>query len=442
MQTKRHLDTQNILFVRLFLNSIIDGTVEGTDIHTGKSMPDWGNDGTYYGNGCPNSWNNDIPTTYGGSDVSCSSRLIEANDGETQSIGTYYNYSAAVAGLSIQETVADTSAPNSFCPFGWQLPYRGTGGDYYEQSKYWDYLLSTYHLILYDVADGIKFGLYPLSFVRSGFYRFNIAYLFDQGILGRYWSPFTATQTFQGRRVDYGGTIGFVSDNKIDGDSIRCVYSFIDGTVEGTNINKGTNWNNVYYGLGCTNGWDTNIGAPSYGGSATSCSIRNVNTVDNETQSIGTYYTYHTSTLGSIGSSTEDNANAPDTFCPLGWQMPYGGTGGNYYDKSKSWKYLVETIYQLSRTSGNVLQRYPFSIIRSGGYVNGYLHFTNGLGRLNTSTISSSAGYYLAMISGEYQISPVSRGEAYPLRCVSEFTKDASEKIIEPPQTLPAKSQA
>ncbi len=218
--------------------------------------------------------------------------------------------------------------------------------------------------------------------------------------------------------------------------------SFIDGTVEGTNINKGTNWNNVYYGLGCTNGWDTNIGAPSYGGSATSCSIRNVNTVDNETQSIGTYYTYHTSTLGSIGSLAEDNANAPDSFCPLGWQIPYGGTGGVYYDKSKSWKYLVETIYQLSRTSGNVLQRYPFSIIRSGGYVNGYLHFTNGLGRLNTSTISSSAGYYLAMISGDYQIGSVSRGEAYPLRCVSEFTKDASEKPIEPPQTLPAKSQA
>ena len=224
MQTKRHLDTQNTLFVRLFFNSIIDGTVEGTDIHTGKSIPDWGNDGTYYGNGCPNPWNNDVPTTYGGSDVSCSSRLIETNDGETQSIGAYYNYPAAVAGLSIQETVADTSAPNSFCPLGWQLPYRGTGGDYYEQSKYWDYLLSTYHLILYDVADGIKFGSYPLSFVRSGFYRFNIAYLFDQGILGRYWSPFTATQTFQGRRVDYGGSIVFVIDNKIDGDSIRCVY--------------------------------------------------------------------------------------------------------------------------------------------------------------------------------------------------------------------------
>ena len=144
--------------------------------------------------------------------------------------------------------------------------------------------------------------------------------------------------------------------------------------------------------------------------------------MDNETQSIGTYFTYHLATLGSIGSTTANNSNAPDTFCPLGWQMPYGGTGGDYYDKSKSWKYLVETIYHLGGTDGSALQSYPFSYVKSGGNVNGYLHFFGGLGRLSSKTIASGYNNYLVSISSVYELINISRAEMYPIRCAHRFS--------------------
>ena len=89
---------------------------------------------------------------------------------------------------------------------------------------------------------------------------------------------------------------------------------------------------------------------------------------------MGTYYHFFAASVGTGGTDiTTDNTNVPDTFCPLGWQLPYSGTGGAYYDKSKSWNYLFNTIYNIEYEkviSGKKAMSYPFSYINSGSYYN------------------------------------------------------------------------
>ena len=80
-----------------FKRSFTDGTVAGTDVVTGHDDPEWRHDYTYYGNGCENKWDDHAPLN-NQSEVSCSSRLTETADEETQKIGTYYNFSVLLAG--------------------------------------------------------------------------------------------------------------------------------------------------------------------------------------------------------------------------------------------------------------------------------------------------------------------------------------------------------
>ncbi len=148
--------------------------------------------------------------------------------------------------------------------------------------------------------------------------------------------------------------------------------AFVDGTVAGTDISSIREVNQTkdrtYYGNGCPNAYDTS--KPNYGGSTVSCQTSIVDTVDGETQKIGTYYSFAAATSGTGGSTTSGVTNSTDTFCPLGWQLPYGGTGGDYYDKSRSWKYLL-TQYNILDDGSNitVLQSYPLSYIRSGNSI-------------------------------------------------------------------------
>ena len=136
---------------------------------------------------------------------------------------------------------------------------------------------------------------------------------------------------------------------------------FIDGTVAGTpadlTLHKDTNslHDHTYEGNGCSTT------------STTPCSDHIVSTYDNEDQKNGTYYTFQASTSGSGAGLSTKNTNAPDTFCPLGWQMPYSGTGGDYYDISRSIKVLLDT-YQIDDniTGVHTLRSYPFSIVYSG----------------------------------------------------------------------------
>ena len=150
---------------------------------------------------------------------------------------------------------------------------------------------------------------------------------------------------------------------------------------------------NTYYGKGCKNSW----GASGSNGSITPCPDsdaggRFVTTFDNETQKNGTYYHFQAVTSGSGAATTGANANAPDTFCPLGWQLPYTGTGGAYYDKSRSWNYLFTT-YGISYNDGaepdeNMIRSYPFSYTFAGRFVwtTGRLYYQSNNGNYWSST--------------------------------------------------------
>ena len=103
------------------------------------------------------------------------------------------------------------------------------------------------------------------------------------------------------------------------------------------------------------------------------CSSRTINTYDNEALSIGVYYNYQAATSGSGADLSAKNVPSPDTFCPLGWQMPYGGTDGDYYNQSKSWKYLLvqygKDYSDNNVSTKNFMMSYPFSYIYTGNYI-------------------------------------------------------------------------
>ena len=143
--------------------------------------------------------------------------------------------------------------------------------------------------------------------------------------------------------------------------------------MEGTDINTGyadgdVNHDHTFYGNGCSNPFDTTKPDEGYGGATKACDSRTITTTDNETQSEGTNYSFQAITAGSGGSGvTTTNLVIPDSFCPLGWQVPYGGTGGDYYDQSKSVRYLF-TVYSTYNGNFDNVSRYPMSLVKSGDY--------------------------------------------------------------------------
>ena len=152
-----------------------------------------------------------------------------------------------------------------------------------------------------------------------------------------------------------------VSQKKID--KSKDLLLFIDGTVAGTPIVVPGNpevTNETYRGGVCTS--ETHA----------SCSTYSLNTVDNESLYVGTFYNAHAITVDSSKTITANNTNFPDTFCPLGWQLPYDGTGGDYYNKSKSWGYLYGQYLITNSSSGSEkLRSYPISQIFGGEINNG-----------------------------------------------------------------------
>ena len=210
-----------------------------------------------------------------------------------------------------------------------------------------------------------------------------------------------------------------------------------DLTVYADNV---TGHDHAYYGNGCP-GLQTD-------GSKTPCSTRLVNTFDGETLKNGTYYNFQAATSGTGGTLEPDNTNSSDTFCPLGWQLPYGGKDGDYYDQSKSWRYLFTQYGIVGGDTGmSAATSYPFSLLRKGGLYSWYdakLYNLNTEGDFQTTTVNSQTRYYWMMITENlfYMNQDDGKANGRSLRCVSEFTKDSSEKPIEPLQTLPAKSPA
>ena len=187
----------------------------------------------------------------------------------------------------------------------------------------------------------------------------------------------------------------------------------------------------TYYGRGCKNDWGTS----GEGGSQTPCADsdaggRYVTTADGETQKNGTYYNFQAATVGAGGAMATDKTDSSYTFCPLGWQLPYSGTGGDYDDKSKTWNHLFKS-YGLHIGDGTATdvakaKSYPFSYIYSGLYLwrLGRLYGQRSLGYYWSSTIvSSTSAYNLGMwSSGVKPASSISKAYGYALRCAHRFS--------------------
>ena len=170
---------------RIIFSRFIDGTVEGTDI-TGTKEPNIDRYGTYYGNGCQVMWDD------GGSQKACQTRIVQTADYEDQKNGTYYYYPMATAKSNTESSPDNTIVPDTFCPLGWQLPYDGTGGDYYNKSKSWRYLIATYSGEYTPSTDSSYLGSYPFSYIRAGdLYERNPRVLMRQNISGLYLSNTT-----------------------------------------------------------------------------------------------------------------------------------------------------------------------------------------------------------------------------------------------------------
>ena len=197
--------------------------------------------------------------------------------------------------------------------------------------------------------------------------------------------------------------------------------------MEGTNtrqVDENLSHDHTYYGKGCNSDWGTT------GGSYTACSINTVTTADNETQRIGTYYHFQAATSGSGSDITSDYAVPPDTFCPLGWQLPYSGTGGDYYDKPRSYKYLLNS-YDFDFGEDNAVQitrlrSYPFSYIYSGNYMwgsYGTLAYTGIHGIYWTSTNKDNLRAYRFYMWGKNLLSyDVNKFYGMTVRCVNNFS--------------------
>ncbi|MBR2600939.1 hypothetical protein IKE07_02280, partial [Candidatus Saccharibacteria bacterium] len=173
-----------------------------------------------YGNGCSSSM------SAGGSSVSCSSRIVESiSPVENQKIGTYYNFQAATDGTGAAVTTENANSPDTFCPLGWQLPYSGTGGDYYDKSRSWKYLFTSYS-ILSDQAGFIALRSYPLQIVVSGFFGFQEGRTYSMGGSGAYQTSSVVSSLKNYRIVTYAAYINASSDNKTLGNTIRRVNNF------------------------------------------------------------------------------------------------------------------------------------------------------------------------------------------------------------------------
>ena len=194
----------------------------GTDVYQYKDATNVTTAKTYYGNGCPNA------TEEEGSRISCSNRTVQTFDEETQKIGTYYNFSAASSESGTSSPNDETNAPDTFCPLGWQLPYSGTGGDYYDKSRSWNYLFG-----LYNYSDGRVLQLYPLSYVRSGTYYWGSGILYGQGVAAQLWSlTYVQNKAFW---LLFGDWVNIRQDavGKLNGRAIRCVLDISNLTFHG-----------------------------------------------------------------------------------------------------------------------------------------------------------------------------------------------------------------
>ena len=222
-----------MLFFYPFSNNapnFVDGTVAGTNVLQYDDT-DKDHDHTFFGNGC------NTPMDEGGSTSSCTTRETVTYDWETQYIGVYYNFQAATSGFGGSGAYSTHPvSDDTFCPLGWQLPYAGTGGDYYNKSKSLEYLLNTYDIQTGSYPEGgteeqrshsRKMRSYPFSYIQAGIYRNGRLGDMTEGGKGRYWS-IAAQDAAMAWRFYYfigDGSMMIETNLKFWQFSVRCVFS-------------------------------------------------------------------------------------------------------------------------------------------------------------------------------------------------------------------------
>ncbi len=225
----RRMRGRKVSIGRLFLIFPIDGTVAGNpaDLTIFKDT-NVAHDHTYIGRGCKNTWGTDGD---GGSITPCADsdaggRYVKTAANETQKNGTYYNFQAATVGAGGAMATDKTDSPYTFCPLGWQLPYSGTGGNYYDKSRSWSKLFTDYSIAFDDgtAAGATKIKSYPFSYVYSGYYHWATGRLYNLSNFGYYWSSTVVSSTnVYHLRTWSSGVRPAYTTNKPRGNAIRCV---------------------------------------------------------------------------------------------------------------------------------------------------------------------------------------------------------------------------
>jgi len=143
-------------------------------------------------------------------------------------------------------------------------------------------------------------------------------------------------------------------------------------------------------------------------------------TYDGETQKIGTYYNFQAATIGTGAALTDDGEQAPDSFCPAGWQLPIGNT----QNVDKAFQKLLNSYSISNNSEGSAAARkYPLSYLLSGSYYwgSGRLYDLGSSGNWWSGTFEEEGGAYgLDIYEDEiYADDNRSMGNGFPLRCVS-----------------------
>ena len=135
---------------------------------------------------------------------------------ETQHIGTYYDWAAAIADRTDYTTAGD-SVSTSICPKGWTLPKGNT------DAKSFQTLANAYSLTNSQAgSEGLR--SYPLSFVFSGNYYWGHGSLYYQSTGGHWWSSTVVSDTNSRSLYVYSSELRPQgNNNKLYGFGVRCV---------------------------------------------------------------------------------------------------------------------------------------------------------------------------------------------------------------------------
>ena len=208
-----------------------------------------------------------------------------------------------------------------------------------------------------------------------------------------------------------------------------------DGTQTTSNYETEWSWNLGDYVLttpnagtdcgssGISNFGDcTNVGFQSVAGMTPMTDGNATDVISDNTYNahyhVGNHYTWNAATAGTGGTIT--SAEAKDSICPKGWQLP---TSNN--TNSGSFGGLTAAYSISSNAAGSTaLVSAPLYFVRSGSVISGSLGFAGSDGNYWSSTASSttSDAYYLGFYSGVVYPSVIlSRYGGQSVRCLASW---------------------